>query len=240
MIHLPTFKDQKLFEQAFTHRSYLNETKKGLESNERLEFLGDSILSFVVSQYLYATYPQFNEGILTNLRSLLVNTKSLAQVAKNLQFGKLLRLSKGEEESKGRENDSLLANCLEAFIGALYLDQGIETVKKFLTETLLVKSKDLVQQNTLKDPKSLLQELVQAKKPTSRMSGPASTSVELGGQKSPVYQVITEEGPPHAKVFTVGAYVNDSLLGKGKGKSKQEAEEKAAIEALRRLEEKSN
>lgn len=226
MTHLPTFKDQKLFEQAFTHRSYLNESKKGLESNERLEFLGDSILSFVVSQHLYTTYPQFNEGILTNLRSLLVNTKSLAEVAKNLQFGKLLRLSRGEEESKGRENDSLLANCFEAFIGALYLDQGIEIVKTFLTKTLLVKSKDLVQKSTLKDPKSLLQELVQAKR-----SG-------QGGQKSPAYRVITEEGPPHAKVFTVGVYVNGSLLGKGKGKSKQEGEEKAAVEALKAIEEK--
>lgn len=223
MENLPTFKNQKIFEQAFTHRSFLNETKKSLESNERLEFLGDSILSFVVSQYLYKTFPEFKEGVLTNLRSLLVNTKSLAQVAKELQFGKLLRLSKGEEESKGRENETLLANCFEAFIGALFLDQGIEKVKLFLVKALLNKSKDLVQKSSLKDPKSLLQELVQAKR-----------------KKSPFYLVLSEEGPPHAKVFTVGVQVNSALLGKGIGKSKQEAEEKAALEALHRLEEKSN
>lgn len=227
--NLPSFKNQKLFEQAFTHRSYLNEAKKALESNERLEFLGDSILSFVVSQHLYEAYPDFKEGVLTNLRSLLVNTKSLAEVAKKLQFGKLLKLSKGEEESKGRENSSLLANCFEAFIGALFLDQGLEKVRLFLTKTLLVKTETLMQKNTLKDPKSLLQELVQAKRPDSR----------LGGQKSPVYDVLSEEGPPHARIFTVGVFINELLFGKGKGKSKQEAEEKAAIEALKTIEEKS-
>ena len=110
MVQLPKFRNQQLFEQAFTHRSYLNETKEKVESNERLEFLGDSILSFIISQYLYTTYPLFNEGILTNLRSLLVNTKSLAEIARELNFGSQLRLSRGEEESQGRENESLLAN----------------------------------------------------------------------------------------------------------------------------------
>ncbi len=221
MIHLPKFKNQKLFEQAFTHRSYLNETKKNFESNERLEFLGDSILSFVVSEHLYKTYPSFKEGELTNLRSLLVNTRSLAEVAKSLNFGTFLRLSKGEEDSNGRESDSLLANCFEAFIGALYLDQGVEEVQVFLSNDLLLKAKDLVQKNTLKDPKSLLQELVQSKK------------------KSPSYKVVSEEGPSHAKLFTTGVYIEGKLLGTGKGKSKQQAEENAAKEALKFLSELS-
>lgn len=217
MINLPKFKNKKLFSQAFTHRSFLNESKKKLASNERLEFLGDSILSFIVSEHLFRTYPNFNEGALTNLRSLLVNTKSLAEIAKQLDFGKLLKLSKGEEESKGRENETLLANCFEAFIGGLYLDQGMEKTQKFLSETVLAKVELLVQKRTFKDPKSLLQEYVQSQK-----------------QNSPIYKVLKEQGPAHARVFTVGVYVNDVLLGRGEGKSKQRAEEQAAKQALNR------
>src|SRR3990167_2546576 len=137
-MNITKFKNKELFLQAFTHRSYLNEAKQKTESNERLEFLGDSILSFIVSQYLFKKYPDFNEGTLTNLRSLLVNTKSLASIAKQLDFGNLLRLSKGEEDSKGRQNQSLLADSFEAFIGALFLDQGFVAVEKFLQETIIV------------------------------------------------------------------------------------------------------
>lgn len=215
---LPKFKDESLLKQAFTHRSYLNEAKEKIESNERLEFLGDSILSFVVSEYLYKTYPQFKEGTLTNLRSLLVNTKSLAKAAQELDFGKLLKLSKGEEESKGRENQSLLADCFEAFIGALFLDQGIEDVKSFLKKTLLSKAEDLVKQNVFKDPKSLLQEHVQSQK-----------------KPSPTYKVLSEKGPAHSKTFTVGAFVANVLEGQGEGRSKQEAEGNAARAALEKL-----
>ncbi len=215
MIDLPKFKNKKLFEQAFIHRSYLNETKEKLSSNERLEFLGDSVVSFVVSKFLYSEYANLDEGSLTNLRSLLVNTKTLAQVGKELSFGKLLKLSKGEEESKGRENTSLLADCFEAFIGALFLDQGVEQVDKFLTHVLLPKAEFYYSKKVLKDAKSLLQETIQAKK-----------------QISPVYKVIKEEGPAHKKFFTVGVFVNDVLLGKGEGKSKQEAEKDAAQRAL--------
>ena len=218
MKNLPQIQNKELLELAFTHRSYLNESKTPIESNERLEFLGDSILSFVVSEHLYTTYPDFNEGILTNLRSLLVNTKSLALAAKTLGFGSLLRLSKGEEESKGRENDSLLANSFEAFIGALYLDQGIEPVKLFIADTLFPLIADYVEKKTFKDPKSLLQEYVQARK-----------------QSSPMYKVLHEEGPPHAKTFTIGAFVQDNKIGEGIGKSKQEAEEEAAKKALESL-----
>jgi ribonuclease-3 len=202
---LPKFKNNKLLEHAFIHRSFLNEAPQKLESNERLEFLGDSVISTVVSEYLFKNYPQFNEGILTNLRSLLVNTKSLAQLSKELEFGDLLKLSRGEEDSRGRQNESLLANCFEAFTGALYLDQGMMAVVKFLTPILLEKAKALVEKKVLKDPKSLLQEDIQAKK-----------------QGSPSYVVLGEEGPPHARIFTIGVYVDNVLKGKGKGKSKQQ------------------
>ena len=222
MINLPKFKNKELFEQSFIHRSYLNETKKKISSNERLEFLGDSVISFVVSQYLYSKYPNFNEGILTNLRSLLVNTKSLAQAAKDLEFGNFLKLSKGEEESRGRQNQSLLADSFEAFVGALFLDSGIDVVKKFLSDVLLPKAELYVKNKTFKDPKSLLQEKIQSQK-----------------QTSPVYKVIGEQGPAHAKVFTVGAYVNNVLMGQGNGKSKQEAEESAAKEALNNIKAKT-
>jgi ribonuclease III len=217
-MNLPKFNNQELFTQAFTHRSYLNEAKQPVESNERLEFLGDSILSFVVSSNLYTTYPQYNEGKLTNLRALLVNTKSLATVAKQLHFGDYLRLSKGEEESKGRQNQSLLADSYEAFIGALFLDQGIEAVRSFIEETLLPTVNELVQRKAFKDPKSLLQEYIQSKK-----------------QNSPIYKVLHEEGPPHDKTFTVGVYAMDTLVGEGKGHSKQEAEVNAASQALLQL-----
>lgn len=215
---LPKFKDKELFTQAFTHRSFLNEAKQKTKSNERLEFLGDSILSFVVSHYLFYEYPEYEEGTLTNIRSMLVNTKSLASCAKDLDFGKYLRLSKGEEESKGRQNQSLLADCFEAFIGALYLDQGIDAVISFIKQTVLGKIELLVATKAFKDPKSLLQEHIQSQK-----------------QSSPNYKVLLEEGPPHAKTFTVGVFVRDVLQGKGQGKSKQEAEEAAAQRALEKL-----
>lgn len=212
---LPPFKNKKLFELAFTHRSYLNESKDHKESNERLEFLGDSVISFIVSSYLYKTYPHFTEGTLTNLRSLMVNTKMLGKLASDLSFGTLLKLSKGEEESQGRKNQTLLANCFEAFVGALFLDQGIEKTTSFLSKNLLAAAEKLVEKKTFKDPKSLLQERVQAKK-----------------QPSPAYKVLGEEGPAHSKFFTIGVYMGDTLLGTGKGHSKQEAEEQAAQEAL--------
>lgn len=218
MKNIPTFQNNALFEQAFIHRSYLNETREKRESNERLEFLGDSILSFIVSNHLYITFPEFDEGILTNLRSLIVNTKSLAIVSKEYEFGNLLKLSKGEEDSKGRENESLLANCYESFLGALFLDQGIEAATAFVADSLFPKIDELMKQKTFKDPKSLLQEKVQAQK-----------------FPSPMYKVIGEDGPPHAKHFTIGVFVNDEQIGVGEGKSKQEGEEMAAKVALEKM-----
>lgn len=219
MKKIPEFKNNKLLKQAFIHRSYLNETKEKLTSNERLEFLGDSILSFIVSRYLYNTFTDFDEGLLTNIRSLVVNTKSLAAIAKDYNLGKYLMLSKGEEESKGRKNESILANTVEAVIGALYLDQGIEAVGEFIISILSPKIKAIVENKTFKDPKSLLQEYVQSQK-----------------QNSPVYKVLDEEGPPHAKIFTIGVFIQDEKKGEGIGKSKQEAEENAAKEALGKIE----
>jgi len=218
MKDIPKLKDQNLFKQAFTHRSYLNEVRQKILSNERLEFLGDSIVSFVVSDYLYKKYPNFDEGNLTNLRSLLVNTKTLSGIAKKLNFGELLLLSKGEEDSKGRENPSLLENSFEAFVGAIFLDQGIKTASNFLEKELLSQLNTLVQKNEFKDPKSLLQEKVQAKK-----------------YPSPIYRVIDESGPAHAKTFNVGVFVKDKMLGVGTGKSKQVAEEDAAKKGLSRF-----
>lgn len=215
MTNLPKIKDKKLLEEALTHRSYLNEVKEKVPSNERLEFLGDSILSLVVSTHLFTNYPQFNEGKLTNLRSLLVNTKILAEIAKECELGSKLRLSKGEEESGGRNNQSLLADTFEAYVGALFLDQGLDEVKKFINSVVIPKADEFIQTNMLKDPKSRLQELVQSKK-----------------QASPIYKVVEEKGPAHARQFTVGAYIEEELLGLGKGKSKQDAEEHAAEKAL--------
>lgn len=218
MTKLPKIKNSKILEDALTHRSYLNEVKEKTPSNERMEFLGDSILSFVVSDYLFNKYPDFNEGKLTNLRSLLVNTKMLAGLAKECDLGSLLRLSKGEEESGGRNNPSLLADTFEAFIGALFLDQGIEAAEEFINLTVIPKADEFIQKNLLKDPKSRLQEYVQSKR-----------------QTSPLYRVTEEEGPAHAKTFTIGVYVDEKLLGKGTGHSKQEAEESAAQDALRSI-----
>lgn len=218
MNSLPKFANQELFRLAFIHRSFLNEAKDIKESNERLEFLGDSILSFIVSDHLYKKYPDFDEGILTNLRSLVVNTKSLAKTAKKLNFGDHLLLSRGEEDSGGRDNESILANTFEAVIGALFLDQGIDAVKLFLNAVLIPEIEKYVQRKVFKDPKSLLQEYVQARK-----------------QNSPVYKVLHEEGPAHAKQFTIGVFVEDTLVGEGKGKSKQDAEEQAAEQALEKL-----
>lgn len=218
MTKLPKIKNSNLLKTALTHRSYLNESKEKIDSNERLEFLGDSILSFIVSEHLFLNYPQFDEGKLTNLRSLLVNTKMLASRSKDVGLGKLLKLSKGEEEGGGRENPSILADVFEAYIGALYLDQGIEESKKFINALVITKADDFIIKNLLKDPKSRLQEHVQSKK-----------------EGSPRYLVLEEKGPAHKREFTVGVYVGEKLLGKGEGASKQRAEEEAAIEALEKL-----
>ena len=216
MTNLPQFKSPQLRQAAFIHRSYLNENPHlKLNSNERLEFLGDAILSFLVSAYLYKKFPRLNEGELTSLRSALVKTEMLAFLAKHLNLGDELKLSRGEEESGGRKNASILANTTEALIGALYLDQGLEVVLQFLQKKLLTELSEIIKTGSYKDSKSTLQEIIQEKK-----------------QASPAYKILKSEGPDHAKIFEVGVFLGSRLLGKGTGKSKQKAEQEAAKAAL--------
>lgn len=209
------FTNQELLSQAFIHRSHLNESKEHKHSNERLEFLGDAVLSFVTSEYLYTTYPDFPEGTLTNVRSTLVKTKSLCLVATDLHLGELLMLSRGEESSGGRTNESLLADCFEALLGAIFLDAGIEAAKQFLLKNLLYKTETILSTKSYIDFKSLLQELTQEKT-----------------KMSPTYVVSKSEGPDHNKTFWVDVFSGETKLGQGTGKSKQDAEQKAAQNAL--------
>ncbi len=211
------FKDQKILKLALTHKSYLNEHPEISRSNERLEFLGDAILEYLISKEIYTKFPDQEEGFLTALRSNLVNTVNLAQVAKKLGLGKVLLLSKGEEETGGRDNQNLLANTVEALIGAIYLDGGLEKAYDFVNETLIVNISDKLN-GPLKDPKSRLQETVQAK-----------------GFTAPLYTVIDEEGPDHAKKFTLEVYVDGKAIGRGSGKNKSEAAQKAAEAAIKSL-----
>lgn len=212
------FNDLNLLEQAFIHRSYLNEVKAAILSNERLEFLGDSILSLVVSHDLYQQRSQDSEGKLTSLRAYIVKTPSLAEAARRLNLGQYLKLSKGEEMSGGRENPQLLANTYEALLGAIFLDQGLPTTQKVIRQTLLPLFESEVKKGPPKDAKSLLQELVQEKL-----------------RESPHYRTIQTHGPDHAKQFLVGVFIKGKQLGKGIGSSKQIAEEKAAQQALKKL-----
>ena len=208
------FNNKDLLEIALTHKSCLNENPDLKESNERLEFLGDAILEFVITETLYKSFPDKQEGYLTTLRSNLVNTQNLAEVAKKLGIGGLIHLSKGEEDGGGRENPSLLADTVEAIIGALYLDQGLGKVESFIKENLVVEIPDKVTK-PLKDPKSRFQEYIQAK-----------------GLPAPKYIVLRQSGPDHDRDFVVQVKVQDRVMGEGTGKSKSQAEQKAAREAL--------
>ena len=211
------FKNKDLLELALTHKSWVNEHSKVRESNERLEFLGDAILEFIVSEYIFTLFPDKEEGYLTALRANLVNTKNLAEVAQKLNLGKKIYLSKGEEETGGRENPSLLANTVEAIIGALFLDKGVNTSEKFIEKYLLSGIEEKLAK-PLKDPKSLLQEYIQAK-----------------GEKAPQYEVVEEVGPDHEKWFTIKVTSNGKALAKGEGRSKSEAAQEAAKEALKNI-----
>ncbi|KKU09034.1 MAG: Ribonuclease 3 [Candidatus Woesebacteria bacterium GW2011_GWB1_45_5] len=208
------FKNKDLFDMALTHRSWVNEHKGVRTSNERMEFLGDAVLEFVVSNEIYHHFPDKEEGYLTALRANLVNTTSLANLAEDLGLGDLLNLSKGEEDGGGRTNPSLLADTVEAIIGAIFIDQGIDTAGDFIRENLLI---DLAERLTepLKDSKSMLQELVQSR-----------------GFSTPKYQVASESGPDHDKKFVVEVSVDGKVWGQGKGKSKSIAEQEAAGQAL--------
>jgi len=208
------FKNKNLLELALTHRSWVNENKGTRESNERLEFLGDAILEFVVSKELFKNYPDQEEGYLTALRANIVNTVSLANIAKKLEVGASLYLSKGEEEGGGRLNTSLLANTVEAIIGALFLDQGIIHASRFIKQNILSEVPNIVKQ-PLKDAKSRLQELVQAM-----------------GLSTPKYEVVEESGPDHAKLFRISVVVDGKRWGEGTGKNKSEGAQEAAKKAI--------
>ncbi len=212
------FKDENLLKNAFVHRSYLNENKdfKG-QSNERLEFLGDSVLSIVVSKHLFKKLPNSPEGELTQLRAALVRTETLASVAKMLELGEFLFLAKGEEDTGGRGSTSILANTFEALIGAIFLDQGIDSAEKFIDKTILANWKDLLK-NAVYDNKSKLQEVLQ------RLY-----------HESPNYSLVSSWGPDHARNFEMGVYIGAKLIGTGIGKNKQEAAQNAAKDALSKI-----
>lgn len=210
------FTNKSLLEQAFIHRSYINENPKtGLVHNERLEFLGDAVLELVVTKFLYSKYPHHNEGDLTAYRSALVNAVTLGELSSALGFNDMMKLSKGEAKDVHRARSSILADAYEAFVGALYLDQGYEACNSFITKTLLGKTDEIIRKGLYKDAKSFVQE----------------KSQELYSL-TPNYRVISEEGPDHDKLFCVGIYFGEDKISEGKGKSKQEAETSAARGAL--------
>lgn len=216
LTHLGTsFNNLELLEIAFTHRSYLNEHRKSVkEHNERLEFLGDAVLELAVTEYLYHSYDE-PEGILTNWRSALVRTESLSAAAQLLGFEPYLRLSRGERNGSERARQQILANTFEAVIGAIYLDSGYAAAKAFIERHVLSTLATILDDDAWRDAKSLLQEVAQS---------------EDG--LTPNYRVLSEEGPDHDKIFTIGVFVGDEQRGEGVGHSKQSAQQAAAEAAL--------
>lgn len=211
-----SFQDKNILRQAFTHRSYLNENKDvNWGHNERLEFLGDAVLELVITDYLYKTYPEKNEGEMTTLRSALVKADTLSNVAVDMTIGEYMLLSRGEAKDLGRARQYILANAIEAVIGAVYLDQGFESAKSVIVKFLVPKIDEIVEMGEVIDSKSRFQALAQ----------------EHFGI-TPVYKTVKETGPDHAKYFTVGVYLKNDLIATGEGDSKQVAEQNAARLAL--------
>lgn len=214
------FKNHRLLQQSLTHRSYINEHQNdkknvSLGHNERLEFLGDAVLELVVTEYLYKKYDN-PEGELTNWRASLVNSKMLSQISSEIQLGNFLFLSKGEAQDKNsKARNYILANALEALIGAIYLDKGLKKVKSFIEKFILDKLQEIIDKQLYLDPKSCFQELTQEK---------------FG--VTPLYKVISESGPDHKKHFVIGVYLDEKLVAEGEGLSKQEAQIEAAKNAL--------
>jgi len=207
------FQNKKYLQQALVHRSYINEHPDfTLGHNERLEFLGDAVLEIVVTEYLFGNYPETPEGDLTNWRASLVNAKMLYTVAKDLDIEDYLLLSKGEAKDKNtKARQYILANAIEALIGAMYLDQGIEAPKKFIVDNIVSRLDEILKNELYVDPKSKFQEWAQEKEGIT-----------------PVYKTLSEEGPDHEKMFTVGLYLGEELVSEGSGLSKQEAQIMAA------------
>jgi ribonuclease III len=216
-LHLP-FTDLHLLIRALTHRSYLNEHTDSLEDNERLEFLGDAVLDFVVGAWLYNHFPEMPEGDLTRMRSALVHTEQLAEFAREINLGGLLRLGRGEEQAGGRERSALLCDAFEAMIGALFLQADIAAVKNFMSPLLQPASEYILLMHKNEDPKSQFQEWAQSQ-----------------GYSAPKYVTRNASGPDHAKVFEVDVIVNSEVYGTGTGHSKQAAAKVAANRALAAL-----
>jgi ribonuclease III len=212
------FANKQLLTQAFTHRSYINENRNmKLSHNERLEFLGDAVLELVTTEFLYEKFPNKPEGDLTAIRAALVNTVTLAEVGTMLKFNDELMLSKGEAKDIGRARQAILANTFEAIVGAMYLDQGYEVARAFIAKVLLIRTDMIVDEGLWVDAKSKFQEKAQ-----EHMS------------QTPAYDTVAEEGPDHDKQFLVGVFVGGVKIATGKGRSKQDAEQEAAREALKK------
>ncbi len=210
------FKNENLLKQAFVHRSYLNENPAfELGHNERLEFLGDAVLELIVTDYLYKNYPDLAEGEMTNLRAALVNAIMLSKISDKLNFNNFLLLSRGEAKEIGKGRQYILANTFEAFIGALYLDRDYSEARDFIYKNLIPELNDIIEKKLWRDAKSLFQEAAQ----------------ERAGI-TPTYEVLSESGPDHAKKFIIGVYLEKEMVAKGEGSSKNEAQQKAAENAL--------
>jgi len=210
------FHDLQLLITALTHRSYVNEHKKSVsEHNERLEFLGDAVLELVVTDYLFHNYAE-PEGILTSWRAALVRTESISDAGAKLGYEPLLRMSKGEKSGSARARAQILANAFEAVIGAIYLEKGYDVARDFIYEHITSKLETILNEGSWRDPKSHLQEVVQRK-----------------DGNTPQYKVLNEEGPDHDKIFTLGVFSGDTMIGKGVGPSKQVAQQQAARDALK-------
>lgn len=217
------FNNLDLLVTALTHRSYVNEHKKSVsEHNERLEFLGDAVLELAVTEYLYANFSE-PEGILTSWRAALVRTESIGAAGEALGYGSLVRMSRGEKNGSERARLQIMANAFEAVTGAIYLDQGFEVARQFIYDNIIVKLDDILKEGSWRDPKSHLQEVSQ------RIDN-----------ETPVYKVLSEEGPDHDKLFTLGVFVGDQLMGQGSGPSKQAAQQMAAKRAIEAYKKREN
>lgn len=214
------FKDESLIDTAFIHRSFLNENGHRVEHNERLEYLGDAVLEFLVSKHLYKNYPNYQEGELTSFRAAIVRTQTLAATAREMNFGEFLLMSKGEEQTGGREKEYLLANTFEAVLGAIYLDRGVRVCESYLKRVLFPIIPAIVQHRLDIDPKTKFQEIAQETY-----------------KATPTYETVSESGPDHNKTFEMAVYVGNKKFGIGKGSSKQRAEEEAAKVAIKKIKE---
>jgi ribonuclease-3 len=213
-VELP-FTDFLLLNRALTHRSYINEHPEALEDNERLEFLGDAVLDFLVGAWLYKHFPEMAEGDLTRLRAALVCTEQLAEFARQIDLGAAMKLGRGEGDGGGRNRNALLCGTFEALVGALYLDAGIEAVQEFMEPMLQHAASSILEAHKDRDAKSLLQELVQSK-----------------GYAPPVYNTVSDRGPDHKKTFEVVVFIGGQEFGRGSGHSKQSAAKVAARKAI--------